>query len=148
MARFLAAKTIGGLRPVDEAGEEVLRRIKRGDCVMVEVKRPRNPAFHRKYWALVNLVHENLDETRYPTPDAFHQALKICAGLRTEIHLPEGQVGYIPGSIAFHKMSEDDFSAFFNRVCNLVSRHFLPGVDEDALRAEVEEMIGVRESAA
>jgi hypothetical protein len=146
MARFLAAKTIGGFRPIDDAGEELLRKIKRGEVVMIEVKRPRNVLFHRKYWALVNIVHENLDHDRYPTPDAFHQALKICAGLRTEIHLPEGQVGYIPGSIAFHKMDADSFSAFFDRVCNLVARHFLPGVDEDALRAEVEEMIGVRES--
>jgi hypothetical protein len=142
MARIFAAKTIGGFRPIDEPGEEVVRKIKRGEVVSIEIKRPRNVAFHRKYWALVTIVHANLDHDRYPSAEDFHAALKICAGLRTRIVLPDGTEGFIPGSIAFHKMSEDDFSAFFDRVCRLVSKHFLPGVDEDALRAEVEELIG------
>ena len=145
MATFLAARTSHGLQPVDETGEAVLRKIGRTEIVRVEIRRPRNVAFHRKYWALVTIVWSNVDQTNYPTPDDLHAALKIAAGIRARISLPDGTVGFIPGSIAFHRMSEDDFSAFFDGVCNLVAAYFLPGVDCEALRAEVEEMIGIRE---
>lgn len=142
MTRFVARKHLGSLRPVDDAGEEALSKIAQGDLVMVEVKRPRNIKFHRMYWALVTIVWQQLDEYRYPTADDLHAAIKIAAGLRTRIVLPDGTIGFIPGSIAFNKMSQDDFSAFFDRVCNLIAKHFLPGVTDAELRAEVETLIG------
>lgn len=139
--RILAFKQLGALRPADEAGRDALAKIGNGEIVTVEVKRPRNVRFHRKYWALVNLVFENMD--RYPSPDDLHAAIKIAAGLRTAIQLPDGTMGYIPGSIAFHKMGQSEFEAFFDRVCDLVAAHFLPGVTSEALKAEVEDLIGV-----
>lgn len=140
MARFLVHKHLGSLRPVDAAGEDVLRKIGIGELVEVEIKRRRNIRFHRLYWALVTLVWENSDTERYPTADDLHAAIKIAAGLRTRVELPDGTQGFIPGSIAFHKMSADDFSAFFERVCDLVAKHFMPGVTNAELRAEVEAM--------
>jgi hypothetical protein len=143
LARFLAAKTIGGFRPIDEAGEEFMRRIKRGEVVSIEVKRPRNIQHHRLFWALMTIVWQNHDQERYPTVEDLVAAVKIAAGHRTRIQLPGGEVGFIPGSIAFHKMSQDDFGAFWERVVDLVCAHFLPGVTPEALRAEVENMTGL-----
>lgn len=143
MSRFLAQKTLGSLRPADEAGEEALRKIGQGELVMVEVKKSRNISFHRLYWALITLVQHNMDGDRYPTVEDFHAAVKIAAGLRTRIELPNGEVGFIPGSIAFNKMDQTEFSAFFDRVCDLISKHFLPGVTNDELRVEVESMTGL-----
>jgi hypothetical protein len=148
MARFLAVKSLGSLRPVDANGEEALSRIKQGIAVMVEVKRPRNAKFHRLYWALVSIVHENMDSERYPSPEDLHAAFKIAAGIRTRIELPNGEVGFIPGSIAFHKMDQAAFDAFYDRICDLVATHFLPGVDKDDLRLEVANMIGLPAVAA
>lgn len=142
MTRFLCHKYLGSLRPADVGGEDALRKIGQGELVMVEVKRPRNVRHHRKYWALVTLVWENIDTDRYPTAEDLHAAIKIAAGLRTPIQLPDGTMGYIPGSIAFHKMSQDDFSAFFEKVCDLVCKHFLPGVTNEELRAEIENIVG------
>lgn len=147
MARFLAAKHFGSLRPVDEAGEEVLHKIAHGELVEIEVKRRRNMKHHRMFWALATIVHNNLDSERYPTVEDFVAALKIAAGLRTRIELPNGDVGFIPGSIAFHKMDQSGFDAFYNRVCDLIAKHFLPGVTSEELKAEVETMIGVRKAA-
>jgi hypothetical protein len=148
MARFLAEKGLGGsLRPVDANGEEALRRIKAGAIVTVEVKQPRNVRFHRMYWGLIHIVWENMPEDRYPSPEDLHAAIKIAAGVRTRIELPNGEVGFIPGSVAFHKMDEAAFHKFYDRVCDLVARNFLPGVDQDELRAEVERLIGVRWAA-
>lgn len=148
MARFLVAKHLGSLRPVDEGGEEALRAIGQGEIVQVEIKRPRNVKHHRMYWALVTLVWQNMDGDRYPTADDLHAAIKIAAGLRTRIELPNGEVGFIPGSIAFHKMDQDAFSKFYDRVCDLIAKHFLPGVTSAELKHEVSLMIGIERKAA
>jgi hypothetical protein len=142
--KFLARKQFGTLRAIDEAGEDALRRLANGAMVQVEIKQPRNVRHHRLYWSLVSLVWQNQREpNRYETPEELHEAIKIAAGLRTEITLPDGRIGFIPGSIAFHKMSQDDFSRFYDRVCDLVAKHFLPGVTSDELKREVESMIGI-----
>lgn len=141
--RIICRKLMGSLRPCDEAGELLLSKIKNNDLVQVEVKRPRNVQHHRLYWALVSKVWENLDQERYPTPDDLSAAVKIAAGIRTRIVLPDGTQGFIPGSIAFHKMSQDEFSAFYDRVCDLIAAHFLPGVTSADLKAEVQQMIGL-----
>lgn len=144
MAKFLAAKQLGALRPVDAAGEQALDAIKAGEIVSIEVKRPRNIRHHRMFWALMSIVHENLDGERYPTVEDLVAAVKIAAGLRTRIELPNGDVGFIPGSIAFHKMNQIEFAAFYDKVCDLLAAHFLPGVTSEELKAEVELMIGAR----
>lgn len=142
MARFLAQKHLGALRPSDDCGVEALRKIGQGEVVSVEIKRPRNIKHHRMFWALMTIVWEQLDSDRYPTVEDLVAAVKISAGLRTRIELPSGETGFIPGSIAFHKMDQDAFSSFYDRVCDLLAKHFLPGVTSDELRREVEIMIG------
>lgn len=47
MARFLAQKHLGSLRPTDSSGEDALRKIGNGEVVSIEVKRPRNVKHHR-----------------------------------------------------------------------------------------------------
>lgn len=143
MSRFLATKSLGSLRPLDEAGEEALRKLGYGEIVFVEVKRPRNVKHHRMYWALLTLVHENMDGDRYPTVEDLHAAVKIAAGLRTRIELPNGEVGFVPGSIAFHKMDQTAFSTFYDRVCDLIAKHFMPGVTSAELKREVSGLIGI-----
>jgi hypothetical protein len=144
MAKFLAQKHLGSLRPADDAGQDALRKIGNGELVSVEIKKSRNIKHHRMFWALMSIVHENMDHERYPTVEDLTSAVKISAGLRTRIELPNGEVGFIPGSIAFHKMDQTAFSEFYERVCDLIAKHFLPGVTSDALREEVEIMTGIR----
>lgn len=136
-------KGLGCLWPKDEAGKIQLDKIPDGACVTVEVKRPRSIQFHRRYWALVSLVWDNIDHERYPTPDDLHSALKICAGIRTRIELPDGTVGFIPGSIAFDKMSADEFYAFHERICHLVCKFFIPGLAEGDLKRQLAEFVGI-----
>jgi hypothetical protein len=143
MAKFLAKRgPFNSLHAVDQNGESVLDKIGRGDIVMVEVKKPRNVQHHRLYWALVGLVHDNLDHELYKTPEALSEAIKVAAGICTRFELPSGEVGFIAGSIAFHNMDQTTFAAFYERVCDLVAKHFLPGVNTDDLRREVSMMIG------
>jgi len=140
--KILAQKHLGALRPADEAGCEALRKIANGKLVIVEVKQSRNLQHHKLFWALMTTVWENSDHSRYPTVEDFAGAVKICLGLRTRIELPNGTIGFIPGSIAFHKMDQGEFDKFYERVCDLIAEHFLPGVTSDELRNEVNLMIG------
>lgn len=144
MTRFIAQKHMNSLRPADDAGCEALRKLSNGDLVTVEIKKSRNIRHHRLFWALMTVVHDNMDHERYPSVEDLAAAIKIAAGHRTRIELPSGEIGFIPGSIAFHKMDQIAFSAFYDRVCNLIAKHFLPGVDSDALKEEVEIMCGMR----
>lgn len=141
--KFIAYKDFGKLIPSDEAGNEALRAIKQGVFVEIEVKHKRNINHHRLYWALIGKVWENIDHERYPTTDTLHGAIKISVGLRTEIHLPGDRLAYMPGSIAFHKMDQVEFAAFFTRVCDAVAKYFLPGVTSDELKAELYQMTGL-----
>lgn len=149
--KIVCRKIMGALEPVDEVGRDALKKVKTGDLVTVEFKRARNIDHHRKYWALVSIIWDNQphirdeagnDTLRYPTTEDLHAAIKIAAGYRTRVELPDGTLGFIPGSIAFHKMDQTEFDEFYDRVCDLVAKYFLPGVEKDALKAEVAEMIG------
>ena len=141
--KIAVTKHLGALRPADTLADEAFAKIPSGQVVFVEIKRPRNVQHHRLFWALMTKVHENIDGDRYPTVEDLAAAVKISVGLRTRIELPDGTVGFIPKSISFHKMGQDEFSAFYDKVCDLIAAHFLPGVEIEALRAEVEQMIGV-----
>ena len=142
MVKIACTKHLGALRPADILADEAFAKIPTGQIVFVEIKRPRNIQHHRLFWALMTVVHDNLDHARYPTVEDLASAVKIATGLRTRIELPNGTVGFIPGSIAFAKMDQTGFDAFYNRVCDLVAEHFLPGVETEALKAEVSQMIG------
>jgi hypothetical protein len=85
-------------------------------------------------------VWENTD---YPSVEALSGAVKVAAGIRTEFALPNGTVGWIPGSISFAKMDQTEFNEFYNKVCDLIAAHFLPGVTSEELKHEVSLMIGI-----
>jgi hypothetical protein len=145
--KFIAAKHFQSLRPVDDIGTAALGKLGHGELVTVEIVKSRNIRHHRMFWALMTIVHENIDGDRYPTVEDLVAAVKISAGHRTQIELPGGQIGFIPRSIAFHKMDQTEFSAFYDRVCDLIAKHFLPGVNVADLRSEVEHMIGLAKAS-
>lgn len=149
--KFLCEVRLGALRPVDDAGQEALRRYGQGALVMVEAKKPRHGARHRLYWALMSAVHQNLPEQiagRYPTVETLVSAFKMLAGVREQRELPDGTVYFIPGSISFAKMDEAEFARFLDQSIGIITSYFLPGVQDADLRREIEEMCGLRRHAA
>jgi len=122
---------------------DALARIKDGSLVLVEVRRKRNLKHNRLYFALIKKVHANMKESlRFPTEEILHCAIKIAVGLRTEFVLPNGTVGFLPGTIKFGEMDQFAFDKFYNRVCDFICREFLPGTDDEELKQEVLQMVG------
>ena len=59
-----------GLVPMYDSDYEEKKRLKVGDTVLCDIKKPRNYEFHKKFFALVRLTYENL-------PEHLHSALNI-----------------------------------------------------------------------
>ena len=147
MAVFLAAKKLRALYPVDDTGEEVMAKLGQGEIVTVEIKRPRNVRMHRLFWALASLAWEQTDHAEYPTAEDLATHLKLITGHydRREIVFEGKRYPVLtPRSISFAAMSQDDFSAFFDRCCDWILANVIPGVTREDLRDELERMTGAK----
>lgn len=83
-----------------------------GQRVRIEVKEFRNLDRHRAYWAM---LHEVVTATECAlSPERLHDVIKLETGLIEHVRLPTGFMVALPGSIAFDKVSEAEFVAFFN----------------------------------
>ncbi len=136
MTSAIFQKRLGALRPVDDIAQAMMRDIKDGEHVKLAVpKRPRNPNRHRLYWALMALVVDNTNG-KWPNAEALHFAMKLHMGLIEEIASVNGEIILRPKSTSFSAMSEAEFSAFMNRVVDVICAEIMPGLDPQTLRME------------
>lgn len=128
-------RTLTGLKASDDASVEVLRRVKLGKVVRVELTTPRNISHHRKFFALLNLVWTSAGD--WPSLEDLLIELKVRLGLFREITLRDtGEVVKIPGSISFAKMDQLKFEEFYERALKELCA-MAGGIDHAALRNEV-----------
>ena len=71
-------KTLGGLKPYSEKAEQVFSKIQLNEVIEIDYKKQRNIKFHRKFFALINLVYQNQDH--YNNIDELREDLTIEAG--------------------------------------------------------------------
>jgi hypothetical protein len=143
----LYIKQPGMLIAADDLARQLLAKIPNGTTVTAEPKVPRNVKHHRMFFALMTLVHENLPERSsalYPTVENLVDAMKLATGHYETIRLPNGKTGFKLKSISFAKLDQTQFNEFFDRCCNVIAEHFIPGLPAGKLRSEVELMIGAR----
>lgn len=144
MVALVFRKHFGSLVPDDATCPEAvewLQSIRHGTFVsIVRPAKMRNSKQHRLWWGLVTLVFQNQD--RYEELDTMVVALKVALGHCETVILKSGETAFIPRSISFAKMDNEAFTAFLDKTIRLVIKHFLPGVTDDELRKQVEEMIG------
>lgn len=82
-----------------------------GQRVRLEVKEWRNLDRLRAYWSL---LHEAIQATGASiSPEKLHDVIKLETGLVDLVRLPNGMTVAIPASVAFDKMDEAEFMAFF-----------------------------------
>ncbi len=135
------AAIVNGVRclvPTDEATEAWLKRRKVGEAVAMKPDHIRNAERSALYWATCATVAENHAELtdRVQVSDT----LKQLAGLVNvwSVTLPDGEKCFWakPRSIAFQKMTEEEFVPFMEKSFRLIESHLWPGVDVDELRKE------------
>lgn len=143
--RFLVAKKFQALYPIDEAGEEVVRRLSKGEIVSVELRRPRNARFHAKLFAMLSIILANQDA--YKSMDDLLDVCKLSIGHCRTVRTKHGDVK-IPESISFAAMDDAEFQAFYDRAVAWVVSEVIPGLRRADLDAEVEaQLLGFGEVA-
>ena len=109
--------TISGLVPLYPADFDVKRKLKLGQDYKVEVTNPRNIGFHRKFFAMINIGHEN---TSLDMPfETYRKYMIMKAGFFKAYSTPKGSY-YEPDSISFSSMSQDEFEDVYSRVLDKI----------------------------
>jgi hypothetical protein len=138
-AHVIMRRSLRGLEPDNDLARQAVSKLKLGAAVRVEIRRPRSLAWHRRYWAMISLIADNTE--RY-VPEDIHALLKLRCGCRRLIVDSQGE-HWIPDSIAFDRMTADEWVAFWNRVVDYVVTELLPGVTKEALAHELADLVGV-----
>lgn len=129
-------KTVQGFQPVSAAAREFHAKTAIGKTIELKGRRPRNPAHHRKLFALIGLVVDNTD--LFASTDDALTGLKAVMGRgRWERIKGTTKDIFYPESIAFDAMSQDEFEPFYDEAIAAVRRWWLPVADND-LREAVE----------
>jgi hypothetical protein len=108
----------GVLAPDDQGTVEWVGKLKTGDGVMGEFKRPRNYAFMKKWFALVNYAFE-MWEPPEDAPeknfDRFREEMTMLAGYYQEVPSVKGGTRIQARSISFASMDEDTFADLYDK---------------------------------
>lgn len=129
------------LAPADEDAEAVISRWPMGQGVSAEVKRERNLAHHRKFFALVSTVAAYSEV--FDTTEKALVAIKLAAGHCEFLPDPRtGELVAVPKSISFDAMDEDAFSQFESRAIDGILTHILPAMDRQSLELAQEAVLG------
>ena len=133
-SEFLALRRLNSLRPTDEAGEEILRRIPADAILSVRISRPRNPRHHAKFFAMLGLILKNQDH--YKSIDELLDVCKLQIGHCKTIQTRRGPER-TPLSISFAAMDQTQFDGFYDRAVDWVLTDVIPGLRRAELDAEV-----------
>lgn len=112
-----------GLIPTDEDSRALVNRLSEGECVEVEVSRPRSVQFNRLYWGLCRTIGENQDPQR--DEDSIDAELRVLAG-HFEVMYVAGHEVRVPKRIAFNKMTADEWNEYFRKAEIAIAERFGP----------------------
>ena len=97
----------GYFSPDSQHDEDQLKSVHTGDVVTADIKKSRNPQFHRKGFAMLKEIFDNQDS--FTDFDQFRTWLQIAAGIVDTIIGPDGKTYYKVKSLAWDKMDEIQF---------------------------------------
>jgi len=115
-------KHFNGLKAAYNSDLENIKKLKEGVVYEITIKKSRNLMFHRKAFALFNLVFEN--QERFDNLDHLRKYLTIKAGFFDEVNTGKG-VMILPKSIKFEKMDNVEFEEFYNGVIKVIEKELL-----------------------
>lgn len=139
----LMKRNDGVLIPASSFDQDKLNTMGVGEVWEFVYKKPRSLAHHRKFFALVDLVHQNLPEnldSRYPSTEHLRAEITMKAGYFTSWVTMKGETMYLPKSISFEAMDQGEFSEFYERCLDVVAKYYLP-IGRDMLESEVMEFM-------
>lgn len=130
-----------GLAPDTPESIEWYNKLKTGTVVSGEFKKIRNAAFHRKFFAPLNLGYEywkpgELD-TKWGKPEknfeVFRKNVTILAGYCEPVFNIDGSFKMKAESISFGSMKEEDFQKLYNNVLTVLMKKILTDMSKDEI---------------
>ena len=101
---------------------EKAKKLKPNSILKCKITRPRNVGFHRKYFALIEMIYQN--QSHYKNRGHLRIDLQKSAGFYTERVTVYGEVIQEPTSISFSSMDEDEFQNLYSRVLDEIVTTF------------------------
>jgi len=118
---------------------ERVKRIPEGTIIEVKFSKRRNGKFHRKCFALLNVIFANQDQ--YENIDHLREAMLIEGGFCKTVITLDGKVNYIPESMSYDQMDDIRFSEVYQKFIDIAIRRFAIGKDEQEMERAVLEYL-------
>lgn len=115
---------------------EKLNKFKTEGLYEIEIKRSRNPKFHRKVFAFFNFCFEHWRGSREFLSqteqfDVFRKNLTVTAGFYNEFFLINGNMIIEPMSLSYSNMSQEKFEECYSALINAAMKHVFHTTDEN-----------------
>lgn len=124
----------GSLKPAYDSDYELVKKIPLNEPIIFEWSKPRNYLFHKKFFALINLVYQNQEV--YNNIEHLRKDLTISAGYYDLRHNFDGVEIVEAKSISFAKMDENEFSEFYSKILDVVVKWL--NIDKQNIIDEIE----------
>lgn len=121
------------LVPSDLAAQEMVQTLPEGKAVLMDMRRARSAKNHAHLFAILKVACEQLEG--YPDIETLLDAIKIATHLTRPVKLASGEIVWIPKSINWAAMPEDEFQRWKARALYVLGQ--LLGVDPQQLLEEV-----------
>ena len=143
MVAILLRRTVGGAAAENADGQAVLARFPIGLLFKADISDPRTKwgAYERFFFCLINKTWEN--QNHYKAADHLRKALLIRLGYCKTYQFKDGTTVAMADSMALSKMPTEERERFMGEAIKFLCEEVIPGLEPNALRREIEEMIGV-----
>lgn len=150
MAKIQMTMTEHGLVPFGEEAEAWFNKQPIGSAMHGTITKIRNPRFHRKFFAMLNVAFKNYEwpkvETNYGRVtvsfDLFRDFVICKAGHYEAALTPLGEVRVRPKSIAWDQMDEDEFQKLYSDVLDHILMNYLDRWTGHDMEAAIQRMYG------
>lgn len=132
--KILVTKVGGALKPVYSKDYDAFNSMPDDEMFEVEYKKQRNPAHHRKFFALLNLAFQN--QGLFQDQETMRKCLLIECGYSDEIiNNLTGEVFINAKSLNFGSMCQNDFNQVYTDVRNYICSWL--GIDNEELENNI-----------
>lgn len=125
----------GSLIPAYDSDKKYTDKLKVGEPLTGNFTKPRNPEFHKKYFALLDLSYSNSLLSESLTFEDFRGEIIMRAGYYVSYRDFKGNLQYKPKSISFSNMDEIEFGELYNNSMDVILKYVL----KDNTIEEIEE---------
>ena len=138
----------GALVPADDMAASRLRAkgYNLNDVVFAEIKKPRNPKFHRLAHRIGMLVAENIDVFTGMNPHDVLKRLQWEGNIGCEevvVQEANGDIRLIrwPHSLSFESMDQGEFKEVVTAFCRHIADTYWPDLDPEAIEEMADSMV-------